>query len=499
MSHEQLEKTLKELERVGTFVGVEDGRQVWQFEHAGRAYQLLFYPRGRGSRALREFRGLMMLQRAEILAPHAVAMLSGFRIKEELGDAVVIDHIEGAIPLDQHLTSFETRGEPVPNRRDLARQVRTIAMHLGRAKLGHRRLGLDQFLLHGQQLYLTGGEHTRGGGLRMENVLRLGHSAARFASTAELMRAWEMLGPGSDMPKTNRVSERLWKTAARESLGDNERFGKLSLNGWSGIFTKRTEYPRRWAPASRVVAPAEDWQRAWPRLLERIESDQLEVIKRSDNGDVLGGEVILAGKPIAVIVKRPRRKSWRQVVTDLARPSRAKRTWIKTWKMLVRDVPCEWPMLMMEKKRVGYVTDALIVFGRVEGSTLASVDLDGMQPAARDQLFRRSGRVLRRIETLGFTHMDAKSTNWIVFDDGSPAGPAPVLVDVDGVRHYRWATAGILRLLRAMKQHPQYTPGDSLALCAGYAPAATHSVEKSEHESTPIDTNQHETDPSNYS
>jgi hypothetical protein len=426
-------------------------------------------------------------------------MLSGFRIKGELGDAVVIDHLEGAIPLDQHLTAFEARGEPVPNRRDLARQVRTIAMHLGRAKLGHRELGLDHYLLHGQQLYLTGGEHIRARGLRMEDVLRLGHTAARFASTAELMRAWEMLGPGSDMPKTNRMSERIWKAAARASLGENERFGKLALGGWSGTFTKRAEYPRRWAPASRIVATAEDWQRAWPRLLGQIEADQLEVIKRSDNGDVLAGEVILAGKPIAVILKRPKRKSWRQAVTDLARPSRAKRTWIKTWKMLVRDVPCEWPMLVMEKKRLGYVTDAIIVFGRVVGSTLASVDLDAMQPAARDQLFRRSGRILRRIETLGFTHMDAKSTNWIVFDDGSPAGPAPVLVDVDGVRHYRWATAGILRLLRAMKQHPQYTPGDSLALCAGYAPAAAHPVENTEHESTPIDTNQHETGPSNHS
>jgi hypothetical protein len=76
--------------------------------------------------------------------------------------------------------------------------------------------------------------------------------------------------------------------------------------------------------------------------------------------------------------------------------------------------------------------------------------------------------------------MDAKSTNWIVFNDGASAGPLPVLVDVDGVRHYRWATAGILRLLRAMKQHGQYTPADSLALCQGYAPGAGHAVEGGE-------------------
>jgi hypothetical protein len=88
--------------------------------------------------------------------------------------------------------------------------------------------------------------------------------------------------------------------------------------------------------------------------------------------------------------------------------------------------------------------------------------------------------------------MDAKSTNWIVFGDGTPAGPAPVLVDVDGVRHYRWATAGILRLLRAMKQHPQYTPEDSLALCQGYAPAGNPKSEIPEEDRPRMGTNGHE-------
>jgi tRNA A-37 threonylcarbamoyl transferase component Bud32 len=478
MAHEQLERTLKELERVGTFVGAEDGKQVWQFDEGGRTYRLHFYSRGGANRAIREFRGLTQLQKAQIPSAHAVAMLSGFRVKGALGDAVVLNHLEGAERLDRYLAGFDARGEAVPLRRDLARQVRSIAMQLGRAKLGHRKLGLDQFLLCGQQLHLTGGEYIHTGGLRMNDVLHLGHSAARFASSAEMLRAWQTLGPGVDLPGSNPVSQRLWKAAARNSRGENKYFGKFSGNGWTGVFTKRADLPRRWAAASRLTIAREDWQRAWPALLERIERDQLEVIKRGDSGDVLAGEVIIGGKPIAVIVKRPRRKYWRQIFIDLARPSRAARTWTKTWKMLVRDVPSEWPMLLMEKRRLGYVTDAVIVFGKVEGATLAAIDLDAMAADRRDLLFRRVGRVLRRIEMLGFTHMDAKSTNWIVFDDGSAAGPRPVLVDLDGVRHYRWATAGIMRLLRAMKQHGQYTPRDSLALCQGYAPQAGQVVEE---------------------
>jgi tRNA A-37 threonylcarbamoyl transferase component Bud32 len=187
--------------------------------------------------------------------------------------------------------------------------------------------------------------------------------------------------------------------------------------------------------------------------------------------------VILGGKPVAIVVKRPKRKSIRQYIADAMRGSRARRTWDKTWKMTIRDVPCEWPMLLLEKRTYGYVTDAVIVFGRIDGATLADAKLDEMPQTKRDRLFFRAGRVLRRIESLGFTHMDAKSTNWIVFDDGKPDSPIPVLVDVDGVRHYRWATAGILRLLRAMKQHGQYTPADSLNLCKGYAPRAEFVVE----------------------
>jgi tRNA A-37 threonylcarbamoyl transferase component Bud32 len=313
----------------------------------------------------------------------------------------------------------------------------------------------------------------------MKDVLRLGHSAGRFASTTEMLRAWQTLGPGSDMPRTNAVSRQLWKSEAAEAMGENDHFGRLNRDGWTGWFTKSAEIPRAWAPASRWNVTWADWDTAWPVLLAQIESDQLEILKRGDSGDVLGGEVILAGKPIAVIVKRPRRKHTRQIISDLFRPSRAKRTWIKTWKMLVRDVPCEWPMLLMEKRTLGYVTDSIIVFDRVDGPTLAEIKLDEMSATSRDRLFDRVGRILRRIETLGFTHMDAKSTNWMIFSSTSPARPQPVLVDLDGVRHYRWETAGILRLLRAMKQHPQYTVADSLALCTGYAPRSVPMVENS--------------------
>jgi hypothetical protein len=145
---------------------------------------------------------------------------------------------------------------------------------------------------------------------------------------------------------------------------------------------------------------------------------------------------------------------------------------MKSWQMIVRDIPVAWPLLLMERRTLGYVTDALIVFERVPGKTLFHADLDAMDPAAREVIFRRTGRTLRKIDRAGFAHFDAKSTNFIVLEDDK-VGPTPVMVDMDGIRRQGWSVgAGIERLLLAMRRHPQYTPADSLALCQGYAPSA---------------------------
>ena len=215
----------------------------------------------------------------------------------------------------------------------------------------------------------------------------------------------------------------------------------------------------------------EDWQNEWPNLVKRIESDQLTILKRTGSGDVLEGEIILGGKPIPVIIKRPKRKYYYRSIFGAFRVSRAWRIWTKAWKLLVRDISCEWPLLVMEKLAFGYVTDAIIVLEKIGGQTLSKINLDVLPQAQRDKLFYRLGRTLRSLESLGFTHFDAKSTNWIIGDD-PVTGPLPILIDVDGVRHYRWIGEGILRLLRSMKDHAQYTPEDSFQLCKGYAPRA---------------------------
>jgi len=480
-SAEELETALRELPRLGTLVKDRAYRQIWRFEAAGRAMFLKFYPRDlqrfkrlvRGSPALREFNRLQWLQKAGVPAPHVRSLLVGFSINGRKGDAVLLDAIEPSAQLDHYLNDLELRGEPVREHRQLVEKVIELVYQLGAAGLGHSDLHLGNLLLHQGDVYLLDGYAVRRGGLRTKDVMLLGHSARRYATTADLYRGWRELVPGTAMPRANGASARLYRKFLERVRGENQYFGRIEADdGWRGEYFKQIKFSRRWSRASQMKFTREDWQAAWPDLLQRIQSDQLSVIKRSRSGDVLEGDVVLGGRPIQLIVKRPRRKFWYRHLNSLGRPSRAMRTWIKAWKLFIRNFPCEWPMLVMEKRSLGYVSDSILVMEKMEGRQLATFDLNALDAEPRRTLFRRLGRTLRKLEEFGFTHFDSKSTNWIIRDEDEFTGPLPILIDVDGVRHYRWTAFGIDRLLRSMREHPQYTPADSLELCLGYAPRA---------------------------
>ena len=299
--------------------------------------------------------------------------------------------------------------------------------------------------------------------------MNLAHSAAGFLTRTEIRRGWEELGPGGPPPNYNPVSAPHWRRLLQRTREENSYFGKIRFGDWSGVFFKRYKYPRRWASASDLCVSFSDWQAAWPPLWRTLEAGELTPLKLGPSGDVWAGEVVLNGRNVPVVIKRPYKRRWYRYLNEIGRGSRAWRAWHKAWAMVVRDIPTAWPLLVLQKRRFGYITDSVIVFQRVEGQTLDSINLDALAPDQRDALFRRTGRLLRKIDQLGMAHFDAKSTNWVVQSD-EKLGPRPVLIDVDGLRFRRWQALGLHRLLRAMRQHPQYTPADSLAVCQGYSP-----------------------------
>jgi tRNA A-37 threonylcarbamoyl transferase component Bud32 len=479
VSAQDLEQVLRDLPQRGTLIKSRPNRQVWRFEWSSKPYILKFYPRTggalkrmvRGNPAMREFVRLQMLQKHKIPSPRVVSHLSGYTINNEKGDAVILEAIEPAVPLDQYLNDHLLRAEPVPNGYRLAQQVIGLVLQLGLAKLGHNDLHLGNMLLKDDKIYLIDGYAVRSGGMTMHDVLLLAHSVSRFATKTDLLRGEDALDIAAPLPRKNKVRKRNWRKALESSQSENEYFGKLVINDFSGFFSKRTKFPRRWAPASRLVVTEHDWQREWPNLLSRMRNDQLEIIKRSQSGDVLRGEIVLAGRPVSVIIKRPRRAKLHRYLTEIGRGSRSRRAWTKAWSLVVRDIPTAWPLLVMEQRTLGYVTDSVIIFEEVFGQLLSDLDLDALRSSQRQDLFRRLGRTLRTLEQTGLHQYDSKSTNWIIATDDK-LGPVPIIIDVDGIRRIVPRMWPMDRLLHSMREHPQYTPADSKELCLGYAPHA---------------------------
>ena len=479
----QLEQALRNFREHARLIQDGEQRQLWQFEFDAQRYDLIFYPRQyrrpnlQTPSALREFTNLQRLQREKIPSPRAIAHLAGFSIEQRIGDALILESLDDAIDVERLFQSAWLAGETVANRREIAKQIVQVLEQIGRLKLGHRNLRLSSFLFSDGKVYFQDAGGLVGGGLKLKQVFALGHNAARFASRSELLRGWKRLNPDAAAPRKNPMNRWLWREFVRRSRRENEDFGLLRSGDWQGYFTKSSRFAQLWS--AQLDVERKQWGEIWPRLLERIDAGELQVLKRDASGEVFAGQIEFGGKTIDIIAKRPRRKFWYRFVMDLFRPARAERMWLKAWTLIGRNFPCEFPMIVMQRKVLGYAMDGIAVFGRVTGERLDKVDLDALEPARREMLFRRAGRILRGIERGGLVNYDSKSTNWIVFED-EKHGAMPVMIDVDGIRPLNyWLNAwGVRRLLRAMREHSQYTPADSLALCQGYAPYAKGIVEE---------------------
>lgn len=458
---QEIERRLANLSTEGTRVTPAylhfPGREVWRIDLGGKPYHVHFYPREKQSRlsgggvAMREFVALQKLQQAKVPAPRVIANLSGFRLDALIGDATIVEPLDGAAPAADALSVATPR-----HHYRIATALAAVVDGARRAKL--TGLSLDALAVKpdgtafvGEALLLKEAIATvaeallvKAGGVTVAGALAAAAAMPQAVTRTDRLRLWRALAPQTRPPRLP------------VGVADREPERRLQLDGWHVAFDPG-------------AMEEKDARREFPRLLELVAADQLEILKREANGDVLAGEVVLAGRPVPVVVKRPRRKRVGRGLLEVGRFAKARRTWIKAWKLAARGIDAERPLLLAEKKVGPYVRDALLVFTRVPGVVLAKADLDAMTPRHRDGLFHRIGAVLRRLDDLGFAHFDAKSWNWIVTTDSNGV-PRPVMIDVDGVRHYRWRAFGVRRFARSLKEHPQHTPADLDAAARGYAP-----------------------------
>lgn len=161
-----------------------------------------------------------------------------------------------------------------------------------------------------------------------------------------------------------------------------------------------------------------------------------------------------------LVIKRPALPTGTRRWLAPFRKPRAVRAWLKTLALQRIGLPVETPVLFARRGR-----DAIGVYRLVEGTTLADLDLDTLRN--RGETFARIGRVLRQTARLGWTHLDAKSTNWIITPD-----ERPVMIDCDGLRKAVFRARrrrGLECLLRALREHPQHELSDEAAVLRGFA------------------------------
>ncbi len=485
-----LHQMLRDFSSHAKCVDRQADHSVWRLEFAGANSLLLHYPRRDGSRgvgrwrshlrfspAQRQFARLRSLQSSDLQAPRVLACLSGFTIEDQKGDAVLIPARDRLLTLRQLLVgdaSSSGRSNLSDARERLAQIVRVLVA-MGRLNMIPDPLDLEAFWIaerNGKRVVVPGATHRSGrGALSSRALLELGADALPVSRAVERARVWRLAYPQGPLPR--RLPRGPLDRFARAARHAGEHpFRPLGVDGWHGLHL--AELPMRvpWCGVSsiRLNAPSIESLRSLIDIARDIEDrTELEVFKRDPSGLVarLPSGLLEIGGGSSLILKRPLPKPGIRGFVQTLRLSRVRRGFVKTWRLLGRGIACELPLLLLER-RVGIrLIDQMAVYAAVRGTVLSDFDLDALDDATRGRLLARCGAILRRIESFGFGHFDAKSSNWMIWTDCDQE-PRPVLIDADGVRGYPYPGKGIARLARAMTHHRHYRQADRDWLFSGY-------------------------------
>lgn len=466
MSPQQVQTILADFAHRARRVGVRlDGAEVWRFEIDETAYDLHYWEEDNtavrkylgGAQAAREFAQLQALQKLGIPAPRVIANLKGFRIGQRKGDACILVHDPSVVSLSEVLRSRQGQFE----RLRLDALLIALLERLHGARLCPVPLTIDRFGLRAGEVILQDGAGEFSGLVTGQRLRELDRSTRLATTASQRLRFWNHF---SD-EKPPRGSRRDANDLVRHARRGTGPFDRIAIDGWTGIYLRHSPLVLPWSAAAGIDFDADSWRSTLSGLIERASEN---AIKSDPAGEVGGATISLAGRTLELIVKRPGFKPGLQGRLRRFRQSRALRTWSKTWRLLGLGIPCELPLLVLERRSALRLLDQVILFERVPGDTFAKADLDDMSDPVRADALRSCGRLLQRIESFHFTHTDAKNTNWIAWR--TPSGRVqPVLIDLDGVRFYPWRGKGLERFVRAMKTHSQIRKDDLLAIQSGYA------------------------------
>ncbi|MBU0637913.1 MAG: hypothetical protein KKB50_03540 [Planctomycetes bacterium] len=499
-------------------------REVWRAPIGDATFYLKYYAHRRKDvfkRVFRspsceaEWRSVMYALRAGLPAAQPTAYTNGIRRQRRRFSLLVTAAVEPAYPLNDYWLALHSDEDPQRQRTDIDQLSDRLAEMIARA----HQSGFEHLDMHAANILvqpISAGRYRtvfvdlhsarlgvpiRGGAV-VRNLAQLNqwfrrhsnlstrlrflraycrwrneyeavfdHGRALNLSFRQLVRA---LATAAD-----RHARRLWAQRDRRTRRSGRYFASLRLpGGWRGMGYVRCKHRQEESRASALVLDREWWNRQLQDPLRWFRTADQDVCKDSHSAMVARGVLTHGDVNLPVIVKRPRPRNWRRVVSHLLPPARALRGWWMGHALLHRNIPAARPLAVLERRLGPLVLDSLLITEAIPGAADLETHLRRAHESLDHQDWLRHKqhlcqllvRHVRRLQERGFAHRDCKAQNIIV-----ARHPQLKLlwIDMDGLRLVRQLSRRqmllpLMRLHVSLLDVPGLTRTDRLRFLKGY-------------------------------
>jgi tRNA A-37 threonylcarbamoyl transferase component Bud32 len=401
---------------------VPDRRLVCRGTWAGRdVYAKLFQGRHAARHARRDAEGAALLTAAGIATP---ALLHAGKAVDGSCEVLIFAEIDSSRDAEALWPALS------PDQR------KTLAVALVREVARHHRAGLLQsdlylknFLLQGETIYSLDGDGIR-------RLPRLCAARAAWRNLALLLSKFDVLELDGWLPE-------LMSAYVSERGGQAMPLGKLSrlveaerhrvVDGYADrkVFRNCTDVAvvHTWRTYSARMRDAELGAGALePRTLDAaIDGDMSGRLKSGHTCTVV--RATIAGRD--VVVKRYNIKGWLHGFGRLLRRSRASVSWANAHRLHMHGIATARPVALVERRFGPCRSRAYFLAEHLEAPDVADWMRDkAIESIRKRQLADKLAELMYKLRLLQIAHGDMKATNIHV------AGDAPVLIDLDSLRHY---------------------------------------------------------------
>lgn len=345
------------------------------------------------------------------------------------GSFLITRELEATMPLDEYLASSPPR--TAKDRQDLARQLARYAnmlhaagvqhpdFHPGNLLVRNGKAGLDFFLIDVHDIEL-GPPLSKAD--RWQNLILFSRWFRLRVERTDRLRFWRAYSgpqsPRDDARELERLSDRstieLFRSRDGRCLRKNRHFRNVSGPAIAGFAIRELD---------------ESFEKELIANPDKPFDGGGGLIKDSRSSTVCWLEIPTPTGSKAMIYKRFRLVHWYDSISNLFRPSPARRSWSSGHAFLDRSLPTPRPWLFFHRKRKGIPAEGYLLCERVDGHQHLQEAVAVADPIRLREICDRLARTVRTMHERGASHRDLKAANILVGPNGELQ-----FIDLVGVR-----------------------------------------------------------------